>query len=256
MKLIAFQDLENCIDEYCKRHLTPSYERQQLLETMLQSYGSGAESLGSPLDEADPNASTSLPNSERHRLAALLREEKLIDQLLHEFEHVKDVKLNEEQQAAYDAVMAGSGITMISGVGGSGKSLLIQRLTHDLRQRGSTVLLSATTGVAAMRLSKHAVTAHSLFDIPVGRSSKKGGNKLAPMPPGSLVRKRLESMDVAFIDESAMLNSRNLNVISFRMQQALPAPMQGEALGLSGKEALAESLKKHLVLVGDHLQVL
>ena len=110
--------------------------------------------------------------------------------------------LNDEQQAAYAAVMSGSGITVISGVGGSGKSLLIQRLTHDLRQLGKNVILAATTGVAAMRLSKHAVTAHSLFDLPVsGSNTSRGrGNELGPLRLGSLSRKRLVDMDVAFID--------------------------------------------------------
>ena len=117
-------------------------------------------------------------------------------------------------------MMSSSGITVISGVGGSGKSLLIQRLTHDLRQLGKNVELAATTGVAAMRLSKHAVTAHNLFDLPVSGSNKMSrgrGNELGPLRLGSQSRKRLVEMDVAFVDEYAMLNCKNLNFISYRM---------------------------------------
>jgi hypothetical protein len=58
-----------------------------------------------------------------------------------------------------------------------------------------------------------------------------------------------------FVDEYAMLNCKNLNFISYRMQQAVPAPKLGLGVAISGKEALAEAMKKHLVLVGDHLQV-
>ena len=224
---------------------------------MLQNCGTAAESLGSPLDDPHPAAISALPSWERQQEAARKREEKLAEAQLHEFDHVKDIQLNDEQRAAYDAVMSGSGITVISGVGGSGKSLLIQRLTHDLRQLGKNVVLAATTGVAAMRLSKHAVTAHSLFDLPVS-GSKMGrgrGNELGPLRLGSLARKRLVDMDVAFIDEYAMLNCKNLNFISYRMQQAVPAPLLGVGRALTGTEALAEAMKKHLVLVGDHLQV-
>ena len=156
---LCIQALGSCIDHYCDLPLTPAYERQQLIQTMLQSNGKEQENLGSPLDDPHPDASSALPSWEhqqvaaRQQLVAQKREENLKQEMLHEFDHVRGIVLNDEQQAAYDAVMSSSGITVISGVGGSGKSLLIQRLTHDLRQQGKNVELAATTECASANTS-------------------------------------------------------------------------------------------------------
>ena len=55
--------------------------------------------------------------------------------------------------------------------------------------------------------------------------------------------------------QTEKLNCKNLNFISYRMQQAVPAPSLGMGRALARNEALAEAMKNHLVLVGDHLQV-
>lgn len=52
-----------------------------------------------------------------------------------------------------------------AGAGGSGKSFVTKHLTHSLRAMGKDVMLAATTGAAAQRLSAYAGTVHSKLKI-------------------------------------------------------------------------------------------
>jgi DNA replication protein DnaC len=243
------QDLAKCVEGYCTRHMFADFEKAQLMELMLQNHDTLVEPLGSPEGDPDQAASSSLPNCERVRKVLQRKIAKRKAAQLNEFAHLENVVLNPTQQAVYDAVRVGSGFSAISGMGGTGKSLLVQRLTHELRKQGKTVLLCATTGVAAMRLSSYGVTAHSLFDLPVGNS------KLGPLWCDSAARINLEEFDVLVIDEFSMMTNTVFNCVGYRWQQAVKAPDNGEGVCLTGAEAMAAAMKKHIILVGDHLQV-
>jgi len=126
-------------------------------------------------------------------------------------------------------------------MGGSGKTLLIQKLARALRQSGKKVILGATTGAAAVRLSRYGVTAHHLFHIPVR------GQRLMPISPTHPSRLTLEANDVIMIDEMSMMTSMNLNFIIYRLMQ-----VNTETHGSAAENPFGN---KHLIIVGDLAQV-
>ena len=73
------------------------------------------------------------------------------------------------------------------------------------------MLLSATTGAAALRLSSTVSTTHTLFRIP-------SRDYLSPLP--SNVLERLHSADVIVIDEMSMKTSYILCTVEHRLKQA------------------------------------
>ncbi|GAX85818.1 hypothetical protein CEUSTIGMA_g13233.t1 [Chlamydomonas eustigma] len=89
-----------------------------------------------------------------------------------------------EQQAAIDSITATQcGLLLLTGGPGSGKTHLTQRLAHAFAAGGRSVLLSATTGAAAVNLSKSASTVHENFVIPVTGFFR-------PLPMHSVILKR------------------------------------------------------------------
>jgi ATP-dependent DNA helicase PIF1 len=77
--------------------------------------------------------------------------------------------LNQGQQTAYDAILAGSSI-FLTGPGGTGKSFLINTLYNDVPEKtGKKVALTALTGCAALLLHHKAKTIHSWAGIGLGR---------------------------------------------------------------------------------------
>ena len=58
-----------------------------------------------------------------------------------------------------------AGLHVLSGPPGTGKNFCIQHLTKQAMQNGRKVMLCATTGAAAIRLSVTAKTVHSAFNI-------------------------------------------------------------------------------------------
>ena len=99
------------------------------------------------------------------------------------------------------------------------------------------MLLSATTGAAATRLSKSAATVHNSFVIPV-----KGF--IRQLRQTNVMRDVLKQCDLYFIDEMSMLTTDMLHNVLNRLMQ------------IHGCPSIPKLLQKVLViLVGDHGQV-
>jgi hypothetical protein len=79
----------------------------------------------------------------------------------------------------------------IDGPGGSGKSYLYKKLTHNLRAQGKSVLCVASTGIAATLIN--GMTAHKQFGIPV------------PCYEHSTSHIRLNSKEAAKLREASLL---------------------------------------------------
>jgi len=80
-------------------------------------------------------------------------------------------KLNNDQRAAYDTVLAAvmrdaGGVFFVNGPGGTGKTFLYNTLLLAVRANGSLALPVASSGIAAL-LMAGGRTAHSTFKIPV-----------------------------------------------------------------------------------------
>jgi ATP-dependent exoDNAse (exonuclease V) alpha subunit len=98
------------------------------------------------------------------------------------------------------------------------------------------VLLSATTGAAALRLSSNTSTTHTLFHIP-------SRGYLTPLPEPSTVLERLHSADVIVIDEMSMMISYMLCTVEHRLKQTC-------------KDTISNTFYNKLVLlVGDLAQL-
>jgi len=106
-----------------------------------------------------------------------------------------------------------------------------------LRASGKRVVLAATTGAAASRLSKHAYTVHALFNLPCRNGT------LSPMPMFSDKHKILNGVDVIIIDEVSMLSYLIFNLLALRM---------ATLTGVLKPDPFADV---HVILVGDLSQV-
>lgn len=136
-------------------------------------------------------------------------------------------------------------------IAGSGKTFLVKHLTHKLRnhpQGNKVVLLTATTGAAAIRLSVHAQTAHHTFDLPARRGQYLPPG-LAPDHPLFVI---LLAADVIVIDEMSMLKGAMLDHIMFRLAQVAYTNMRGD----EDDEPMERVLRtKCILLVGDLQQL-
>lgn len=81
--------------------------------------------------------------------------------------------LNKGQQLAYDKVCSGRNL-IVSGVGGTGKSVLIHKLREDFSN--DTIFLS-TTGISAVAIGGN--TLHSGMSIPIGHITKESLKKVS-----------------------------------------------------------------------------
>lgn len=112
-----------------------------------------------------------------------------------------------------------------------------QVLTKKLMDQDAVVLQCASTGAAAMRLSKHARTAHSLLRIPVSGSQRYYSVR-------NMEYHLLRRADVLIIDEYTMLQAQDLEFILNTIRLCKGAQTTREAL-----------LHIAIVFVGDPKQL-
>jgi nucleoside-triphosphatase THEP1 len=144
--------------------------------------------------------------------------------------------LNAQQAAAVLALTApdAKGIHVLSGAPGSGKTFCTKVICEHLAQQGRLMFLSATTGAAATRLSRHASTVHSAFKIPAV------GRYVSELSTIDMPFQKLLLADVIIIDEMSMLTSLVFSTVLHRIRE------------VAGHDFLASKL---ILLVGDHCQL-
>jgi Cdc6-like AAA superfamily ATPase len=159
--------------------------------------------------------------------------------LLDELHDPEGKQPNAEQAAIKAALQAGAkGLVVLSGGPGTGKTFLTRQLIHEWRKEGKALVIAATTGAAATRISRGAQTIHSAFNIPLE------GMYLGSMRRYDAVFQRLKNAEVIIIDEMSMLSAPILNLVLFRLQQC------------GGYRDVPTMLQdKLIILVGDHAQV-
>ncbi|MEO6954945.1 MAG: ATP-dependent RecD-like DNA helicase [Polyangia bacterium] len=110
-----------------------------------------------------------------------------------------DVPLSDGQRAALDS-LGRSGVAVLTGGPGTGKTTVTRALVHAWEAEGRRVLLAAPTGRAARRLSeatqREALTLHRLLEW--GRGSGRGGFQRDSANP-------LEA-DLIVVDEASMID--------------------------------------------------
>ena len=113
-------------------------------------------------------------------------------------------KLNLEQRAAFDAIIAGKSV-FLTGPGGTGKSYLLQTLYAQYKglTGGKSIAITALTGCAALLLGPWAKTLHSWAGIGIGRAPAE--SIASVIAADSRKKKRWRATDCLVIDEVSML---------------------------------------------------
>jgi ATP-dependent DNA helicase PIF1 len=113
-------------------------------------------------------------------------------------------KLNVEQRAAFDAIVAGKSV-FLTGPGGTGKSYLLQTLYAQYKglTGGRSIAITALTGCAALLLGPWAKTLHSWAGIGIGRAPPE--SIASVIAADSRKKKRWRATDCLVVDEVSML---------------------------------------------------
>lgn len=170
-----------------------------------------------------------------------------------------NVTLSPCQQAILDTVFSSEAPNlMISGKGGSGKSLLVRFIHEECKKRKHKLMITATTGIAARILGNKAKTAHSalflfFMDDHMKRMNPKNRteyelclleatNSAAAFVKDSKQRlEKLRSVDMIIIDEVSLLDFRTFDMMNFLLQN-----IRENDLPFGGVQ---------MILVGDFFQL-
>ena len=137
----------------------------------------------------------------------------------------------------------------VSGVGGTGKSFLIETLRRQVKEMwkddvgdDTTCAVSAPTGLASFNVS--GVTVHLLFHLPVEHQGKTAGYwPLSGVAQKSMCNS-LRSLKLVIIDEVSMLSNLNLAYIHLRLEDIFGVSDHGEWFA-----------SMNMLFVGDILQL-
>ena len=122
-------------------------------------------------------------------------------------------ELSTEQQAVVDDIVnSDEDWHFLTGCPGTGKTHTMKHISREYTRRGKNVIVCASTGAAALRLSSIAITAHSLFAINPNLSYP------VPLSPSHKRFQALLRADLIIIDEISMLNSLILSMIHSRIE--------------------------------------
>lgn len=233
-------------DVYIESHTSILQMLDELHEVFEPTFGalSNSEIAEHPdVALAEALGSIALPSTVKMKkaLRRLPTHEQLSQDLELEVELIKQNGLTPDQQRAFDGITAQtSGLVMLTGGPGTGKSALTKMLLLNLTQQGKQTLITASTGAAATRLTTYASTVHSAFALPYHAETF-----LTSLPPHDPLYDVIRRTNVIFIDEYSMM----------------PAPIFGRVMerlrAVHKVDSMEELLKKVLiVLVGDDAQVI
>ena len=117
------------------------------------------------------------------------------------------------QQQAIDAAMQGKNI-FLTGVAGTGKSFVTQKIVHYAKQMKKEVAVAAPTGVAAVNLNLGAQTVHSLAGVKVPQRYRDFGTMFSRVNA-----KKWRNIQVLVIDEVGMLTADFLDWLDVTTRQ-------------------------------------
>ena len=136
----------------------------------------------------------------------------------------------------------------VSGVGGTGKSFLIETIRSQVKEiwkdhagDDTTCAVAAPTGLAAYNVG--GVTVHRLFQLPIEHEGKTAGYWSLSKVAQKVMSTNLRSLKLIIIDETSMLSSLNLAYIHLRLE---------ELFGGAGDDYFGSM---NMLFVGDILQL-
>lgn len=124
------------------------------------------------------------------------------------------ITLGESQQAAFDRASAGDNL-FVSGPGGTGKTFLVSHIVDELRGRGLRVMVTASTGIAALHCG--GITIHRALGTGIA------GNIWDAQPViyrtgARMAAEVLGGVDVIIVDEVSMLTGDYLDMMDWRLR--------------------------------------
>lgn len=118
-----------------------------------------------------------------------------------------EIKLNRSQEFAYNIMKKGHNI-FLSGDPGTGKSFLINKFVSDMKDAGKNVLVTATTGLAAINVGGS--TVHRAFHVPI--------NVILEAP--SNIPEAIMMSDIIIIEEIGMCRFDVFNYVGCIIKEA------------------------------------
>ena len=114
--------------------------------------------------------------------------------------------------------------TFISGVGGTGKSILIETIRCQVSEvwKDHTIVdtkcaVGAPTGLASYNIG--GVTVHRMFMLPIEHEGRTAGYWRISKETQKVMRTNLRSLKLVIIDEVSMLSNLNLAYIHLRLEE-------------------------------------
>ena len=195
-------------------------ERQMLDNEGPQVVGCAADAMQDLRDMMDACANPKLALSDRIGMLNV-DQRRIFDKIE---AHLNHQKLHESKQCNctdYKPLLM-----FISGVGGTGKSFLIEAIKAQVAEMWSstdsdaiTCAVAAPTGLAAFNIG--GVTVHRLFQLPIEHSKKAEYWALNKDAQKSM-RQALHSVKLIIIDEISMLSNLNLRYVHKRLDALFP----------------------------------
>ncbi|VEU40045.1 unnamed protein product [Pseudo-nitzschia multistriata] len=126
------------------------------------------------------------------------------------------------QQRAIDAALIGKNV-FLTGVAGTGKSLVTKRIVEDAKCMRKEVAVAAPTGVAAVNLGPElgAQTVHSLAGVGVPQTASGFEKMLSPW-----TAKKWKKIEVLVLDEIGMLGADFLDWMDVYVRKARKKPLE------------------------------
>ena len=153
-------------------------------------------------------------------------------------------KLNKKQRYALDTMLSGSNV-FLTGDAGTGKTTVIQTFIDEAEKAGKSVLVSATTGIAADNIGYGATTVHRALNISIKfEDYKKKVKSRAEL---------LEEADILIIDEISMCRFDLFNMIAKIIITENEERAVGRLLGGEDKEDIQHT-HSHIVQWWNHDQ--
>eukprot|EP00882_Tetradesmus_deserticola_P001750 GHRQ01001880.1.p1 GENE.GHRQ01001880.1~~GHRQ01001880.1.p1 ORF type:complete len:1314 (+),score=134.67 GHRQ01001880.1:549-3944(+) len=224
-------DLEGHIDDYTTKHLYSGDKLHLLVAELRQRLPSCVLTLlGMQTDDCDP----AVPESPSDTPLPTFSTQQWYQDM-----SKQAPKLTPCQKKTARAICSSNaGLFTIQGGPGCGKTFLTRYIAHKHLKAGRSVIMTATTGAAAVRLSHGATTVHTAFGIPAK-------NAYLPHLDSSNPRYHaLSAADVIIVDEFSMLTAAVLNIIMLRLQTILRCDTIEEVLQA-----------KKIILIGDPQQL-
>ena len=120
------------------------------------------------------------------------------------------MELSKDQQIVFEKYKNGENI-FITGVGGTGKTRLIQHISEDAKKEIKAFQVCAMTGCAAVLLNCNANTIHSWAGIGLARGSIK--EVVQRVTKSKFRKKNWKSIELLIIDEVSMLSEKMLIIL-------------------------------------------